>query len=373
MAPIDEEALIDRIAVAVAAKLGVPAAPVRAGLTWRALWTDHYAPAERDKLDSWDTVEGRAKHVLRHIGDDLVIDGGVNTVRKYRGKRREETTVRKGPPSKTTINREIELILRMARWASRQKPPLIPGNPFAGIERDDLFDALENVRLNVVEDDPTEALSLARLLEDAEPFDRAIVLVAHSSGMRRAELARLERTWVDRRQRIVTIPPGVSKGRRGKRRGRQTFISVEALEAIDAYHETLPFPWRYKAVHVFVNKQTGGPYSKGHFTVRFRKLAERKEFVGPSGPVWLHDAGRRSFITLHRRRGEDTSNIMKASGHRTLKAFERYDIHSRKDAIVVRDRIEAARAKELAEIAEARRGPQRAPGHRSADETFKRG
>src|SRR6185369_12194228 len=163
--------------------------------TWREVW-EAYALAEADKLESWDTVKGRAKHVLRILGDELASDATVHTVRMYRAQRRGETTIRKGLTTATTRNREIELIARMARWASRQDPPLLAVDPFMKADRSDLFEALENIRRNVVEDDPGEALSLARLLEDADPLDRALVLTAHSSGMRRRELALLERGWI---------------------------------------------------------------------------------------------------------------------------------------------------------------------------------
>jgi integrase len=351
-----DDALIERLADAVAGRLSV--VQPRNTLTWEQLW-ELYRESEAEKLESWSTVEGRAKHVVRIIGGEVVSDAGLHTIKRYRGVRRGETTIRKGLTTATTRNREIELILRMARWASRQKPPHLPINPFAGLERGDLFEAVENIRRNIVEDDPGALLSLANLLEGADLFDRATVLVGHSSGMRRKELALLERAWIDRNERLIEIPPGVSKGRRGRRPGRQTFISQEAIDAIDAYHESLPFPWRYRSPYVFCNPKNGDHYEPGYFSVRFRELARRRQFVGPSGPVWLHDAGRRSFITLHRRRGEDTSNIRAASGHKTLKAFERYDIHARKDAIVVRDRIEAARERELSSLASQRRGPQR--------------
>ncbi len=352
-----EGELIERIAAAVAGKLGVSQA--RPTLTWRQLWA-LYTDAEAGKLASWDTVIGRAKHVTRIIGDDLVVDAGLPTVKLYRAQRKTEITVRKGAPTPTTINREVELILRMARWASRQKPPHIPRNPFDGLERDDVFVAVENVRRNVVEDNPDAVVSLDALLLGADLFEVAFVLTAHCSGMRRKELALMERSWIDRVARIIEVPTGVAKGRRGHRKGRQTFITLDALAAIDAYHESLPFPWRYRSPYVFSNPRNGDHYEPGYFSIRFRALAERNKVIGPSGRVWLHDAGRRSMITLARRRGEDTSNIMQASGHRTLKAFQRYDIHSRADAIVVRERIEAARARELAALDEHRRSPQRA-------------
>lgn len=352
------EGLVDRIAAAVAARLTVP--PPKSLLTWRQLW-EPYAEAEHEKLASWDTVVGRWRHIDQHIGGDCVMDGTIHTLRRYRGVRAKELTPYKRPTTATTRNREIEVILRMARWASRQKPPLIPHNPFAGLEREDVFEAVENVRRNIVEDDPEAQLSIWNLLEGADPFECALVLVDHSSGMRRRELALLERAWIDWGERIIEIPPGVAKGRRGQRPGRQTFIRQDALDAIEAYWETLPFPHRYRSPFVFCNPRTGGHYSYGHLSVRFRALRDRRGFIGPSGPVTLHDAGRRSFITLHRRRGEDISNIMKASGHKTQSAFDRYNIHALKDTIAVRDRIEAARERELAAKKIQRRGPVRSP------------
>lgn len=365
-----EGALVERIAAAVAGKLGV--VQTRSTLTWRQLWP-HYAAAEREKLESWNTVVGRWGHVDRIMGDEPVMDATIHTVRRYRDVRRGEFTIRKTLTSPKTRNNEIELVRRMSRWASRQNPKLIPFDPLAGIERADLFEAVQNVRRNVVEDDPTASLTLEQFLDHGDEFDRALVLVAHSSGMRRGELAKLERAWIDRRpdrdgrpHRIVEIPPGVSKGRRGHRPGRQTWVSVEALAAVDAYTATLPFPLQRRSTWVFVNATPGAfygrPFHKDTFTARFKRLQERASAGGPSGPTWLHDL-RRSFITLARRRGEDTSNIMQASGHKTLDAFKRYDIHARRDAIVVRNRVETARADELAAVERQRRGPQRSPAN----------
>jgi len=350
-----------------------PAPPVpHASLTWAELWT-HYSEFEAGKLGSWTTVQGRAKHVLRIIGHLRVAESTMHTVRHYREVRKTETTIRKKLTTPTTRNREIELILRMSRWASRQKPPLLQANPFAGYERGDLFEAIENVRLNVIEDNREGSLTLEDLLADADLFERALVLVAHSSGMRRRELALMQRAWIDRRPgpdgqplRIVRIPPGISKGKKGERKGRSTILSEEALQAIDDYWQTLPFPHRYRNPYVFVSPKTWTHYEPGHLTVRFRALAERRGMVGPSGALWLHDC-RRSFITLPRRRGEDTRNIMQMSGHATATAFERYDIYSNIDTIVVRDRMEDAREKERLALEEQRRGPQRAPEKNIAD------
>jgi integrase len=347
---------------ATASALPVP----HASMTWAELWT-HYSEVERDKLASWVTVEGRAKHVLRILGPLRVAESTAHTVRHYRQVRKTETTIRKSLTTATTRNREVELIVRMSRWASRQKPPLLPVNPFAGCERSDLFEAIENVRLNVIEDNRAGALNLDDLIADASLFERALVLVAHSSGMRRREIALLQWAWIDMRPgedgkplRIIDIPPGISKGRRGQRKGRRTIMSEEALQAAQDYRETLPFPHRYRNPYVFVSPRTFTHYEPSHFSVVFRQLADRRGMVGPSGKLWLHDC-RRSFITLPRRRGEDSRNIMAMSGHTTESAYKRYDVHSRIDAIVVRDRMEKAKEDERVAIEEQRRGPQRAP------------
>jgi integrase len=354
--------------------------PAAGGASWRAL-LEAYMEANADRVSSANSDRGRAAHLTRILGDVVVSETNEATLRHYRAVRATETTKRKAMPSAKTLNNEIELARRAARWGYRQRKKLVPCDPFADMLRADVFLPVENVRRNVVEDDPGAdgGLTLERFLALASPLDRALVLVAHSSGMRRGEMAALEMAWIDRTPdakgrplRIVQIPPGVAKGKKGKRKGRQTWISVEALDALDAYRKTWPFPLQRRCPWAFANTvqhKDGRPGSyygqhlhKDYLTERFRNLQEKSKAAGPSGPAWLHDL-RRSFITLARRRGESTSNIRQASGHLTEAAFERYDIHSRQDAIVVRDRVEAARDRDLAALSEQRRGPKRSePG-----------
>jgi len=357
------------------------------GPTFNEMWPE-YVRSESHKLESWKTIEGRARrHVLRILGKRRVMATTLETIRYYRGIRKDEFTVRKMLTTPATRNREVELIRRMCSWGDEAKA--IPSDPLHGVKREDLFEDEKNIRRNVIEDDPNDAMSIEDLLRYGDELDQALVLVAHSSGMRRKEIAVFETAWLDLRPgadgkplRIVEIPPGVAKGRKGKKLGRQTFISPAALEALKRYRATLPFDLQRRSTWLFVNatmhregkrgKHYGQHLHPDTLTKKFTELQARAGLTGPSGPPWLHDL-RRSFITLARRRGEDTSNIMEASGHTTMKAFQRYDIHARKDAIVVRDRIDHAREKELAGLAtqerlsaEARKGPQRVQGAESA-------
>jgi len=317
-------------------------------VTWSELW-NAYAAAELEKLEAPATQRSMGGCLVRLLGPTQVASSTSETLRSYRARRRMET-IRSGcrgaggHPSAKTINNEIILALRLTKWAARQRPPLIEVDPFASIDRRDVLVPVDNVRLNVVDDRPDAPLSLAGLLADADPLDRALVLVAHSSGIRRRELARLELAWIDRRERLIAIPTGVSKGQRDRKRGRTTVISQEAIAAIDAYRATLPAaaqgaPW------VFVNTRRRAPAAlhPDFFTRRFRTLQEAAGATGPSGATWLHDL-RRSFITLARRRGEDAVSVMKLAGHTTIESQERYHVESLEETMLIRDRIELARS-----------------------------
>lgn len=358
------------------ASAGPPRATATEPLRWQELLAAHLE-ARKEHVASSNSDAGRAAHLIRIIGQVIVVETNEGTFRHYRAVRSGEKTKRGGAPAPKTINNEIELARRAARWGSRRKDKIIALDPFLDMLRDEVFLPVENVRRNVVEDDPNAALTITQYLEGADLFERALVLVAHSSGMRRNEIAQMEMSWIDRTPdadgrplRIVDIPVGIAKGKKGRRRGRQTWISVEALAALDRYRESWPTFLQRRCPWAFANtirlkdgspgKHFGNHLHKDYLSQRFRELDDRVRVTGPSGPTWLHDL-RRSFITLARRRGESTSNIRQASGHLTEAAFERYDIHSRGDAIVVRDRVEAARARELAALEAQRKGPHRAP------------
>lgn len=351
-------------------------------LTWAELWPIYWE-AEGEKLESASRAsEGR--HIARILGPKLVTDTTVRIVRWYRATRKAEIIPagrgKGGHPSPKTINNEVIAIRHVTRWAARQRPPMIPTDPLGSVLQEDLLVPVDNVRLNVVEDDPMAALSLAAFIEHGDEFDRAMCLTAHSSGMRRREIQMLDLSWIDRRLgpdgkplRLVMIPPGISKGRRGRKKGRLTIISEEALAAVDEYRRTLPMLLQHRCTRVFVNPDTGDGFVPDTFTSRFKRLQQRAGATGPSGPVWLHDL-RRSFITLARRRGEDAVNVMDLVGHSTLESQERYHVKSLREALAIRDRIEAARALELAGFANERRGPLRAaaPVDNYQRENFKR-
>jgi integrase len=344
-APVD----IDRIAAAVAAAL---AAPVR-DVTWVQLWAI-YEPREVHKLESPAVQRSMGKHLCRLLGGERVSAMSTERVADYRAQRKREITPRRRPPSDKTINNEVILIRRLSKWAANQKPPLVERDPLGGAAEADLLVPVNNVRLNVVDDRPEAELSLVDFLARADLLERAMVLVAHSSGIRRRELALLELGWIDRDLRVLKIPPGIAKGRRGQKKGRYTVISQAAIDAIDEYRSTLPSRC-IAARWAFVNPATVKKYGPDFFSSRWRKLERRVGAEGPSGMTWLHDL-RRSFVTLAVMRGEDAVRVMRLAGHETLESQQRYHIESLEEVLRSRDRIEAARAEDT-----GRRPPRRAP------------
>ena len=343
---MDDSELVARITAAVTAAIQ----PAGARLTWLELW-DRYEP-EIDQLEAPRTRRSEGKHVLRLLGPEPVGDTDTARVRAYRKTRRGELTIRRRPPSDKTINNEVILIRKLTKLAMRRGWEM--RDPLGAATESDLLAPVQNVRLNVVEDDAAAPISLAALLRRASLLERALVLVAHSSGMRRRELARLEMSWIDRRHRLITIPPGIAKGRRGRKPGRVTIVSADALRALDAYRRQ--FGGARFCRWAFVNPRRARPYCPDFFTRRFDRLQRRAGALGPSGDTWLHDL-RRSFVTLAIRRGADSVRVMKLAGHSTLESQQRYNVESLEAAIRDRDRIEAARFREWRE----RRPPKRVP------------
>jgi integrase len=322
-------------------------------LLWSELWPC-YAEMELETLEAPKTQACMGRHLVRLLGAAPVIETDVAAVRRYRVARKGEITNRRRAPSAKTINNEVILIRRLTKWAARRG--LTASNPLANAVEADLLAPVQNVRSNVVDDAPGAHLSLAQFIAEGDAFDRALVLVAHSSGMRRRELALLQLGWIDRTQRLVHIPAGIAKGRRGAKKARTTLISRDALAALDVYRDKLPGAARMVPA-AFVNRRRLRGLHVDYFTRRFKKLERRVGIDGPSGPTWLHDL-RRSFITLARWGGEDAVNVMKLAGHTTLESQERYHVESMRETVAIRDRIEAARA--------LRRPPKRAPANKSA-------
>lgn len=315
-----------------------------------------YELAEKSNLGDWRTEDYRWRsHISQPFGPDLkhsfktlpVVEITPLLIDIYRAHRLDEWTEKtKRKTSIATVNREIARIRRLLYFAVERK--LIPFSPLAGLKTGVLIKDEHNVRQTVVEEFHPEAeFTIFDLVKVATPVMRAAIWMSHGTGLRREEmsLARWER--LDLRTRILFVPDVDTKGGSG---GREVMLRPEAIEAI----LDLPRDFRFRSGYLLANPNTGRHYHKDYFTKGFRTTCEAAGVTGPDGSVWFHDL-RRSFVTLTRRRGEDTTSIMNQTGHKTPSVFKRYNIFSRKDLITAGRRQEKAREDERAEFEDLRK------------------
>lgn len=349
------DAKLDTIAAAVTERAPAQPAPplpaVLPGITLVDVWP-YYERAEASSLKSWNKNEQRWRcHVSQPFGPAdrsrclaqipcMAIT--LELVDAYRAARLEEfygSEHHRKRYTMASVNRDIALLRRMLNFAVERK--LIPYNPLAGVKQAQLIKPENNVRQTVIEEfHPEATVRLTDLLAQANPMMRAAILMSHGSGLRREEMSLATWERLDLRTGVLFIPDEDTKGSNS---GREVILTPEALQAI----AELPRDFRRRGGPILFNPSTGKPYPPDYFTKQFADICRRLGL--PPGTAWFHD-NRRSFVTLARRRGEDTSQIRQLTGHKTDAVFKRYNIFSRKDLLSAKKRMREAREQERAEF-----------------------
>jgi integrase len=291
--------------------------PKAVTLTVAELWGDYEPITKRDN-DSWQSDTGRAVHLLRHLGDRRVMTFTLGEVDAYRTKRLAETTRRKKAPSPQTLDHEVGLLKRIFNYAV--KCGRVPSNPIAGVA----LLRVPNVRRSIIGE-----AGFQLLLNAAEAWLRPILLVAFDTGMRKREVLDLRWEQVKLKDGVIELAPQDTKAEDA----RTVMLTARVREALRALPHGLP------GTAVFPNPATGKPWNdirKG-----FRRACAAAGIEG----FWYHDQ-RRSFVTKARKADVPESVVMRMSGHRTRKVFERYNIVNTDDLRAAVARIEAATAAE---------------------------
>ena len=260
---------------------------------WKA-----YQPISKRDNDTWQSEEGRARHLLRHLGKKLAAGLSVKDVDEYRTKRLGETTRMKKAPSPATLDREVELLKRMLNYAVACGS--LPTNPVAAAK----LLRKPNVRRTVLGGPAFE-----KLLAVADPPLKPILLVAYDTGMRLREVLKLRWLHVDLKLGVVKLRAEDTK----TEEPRTVFLTIRVREALELQPRHITSDW------IFTNPKTEKPWND--VRTMFHRACRRAEFEG----VWFHDL-RRSFVTNARRLGVPESVVMKMSGHRTRAVFDRYNI-----------------------------------------------
>jgi integrase len=266
------------------------------------LWKSYAPAAERDN-DSWATDQGRAKHLLRHLGSMQADRLTLKAVDAYRDARLKEKTQRGTPPTPATLDREVELLKRLLGYAV--KSDQLKEHPL----RDVQLLRKPNVRRMLLDEN-----GFQRLFAAAEEALRPILLLAFDTGMRKEELLALRWEQVDLEASTIALAPEDTK----TDEPRVIVLTQRAKEALRA------LPSRFKKAFVFVSSRTKTRW------VDIKKPFDRAVDAAGLHGLWFHDL-RRSFITRARRVGVPESVVMKMSGHRTRAVFERYNVVDTQD------------------------------------------
>lgn len=311
------------------------AAPVLLASLWPA-----YKLANETRLRSWrDHAQRWRDHVEPAFGARAAGEIGPGDVDIYRAARLALGA------ALATVNREIALLRRLLRFSVRRGSIAESKLHGQGMTAELIFKE-ENVRRTVIEDSRAARITLAELLAAADQRLSSFILLLHRSGMRRTEASRLRDDDIDRLHGVALVHDEDTKGGES---GRYVPLFPDVLAALDC------LPRIEGSAYVFAGRRShridgelrrGLPEHPDTWTKRFGRLVRKLGIDGPDGPPWLHDL-RRSFVTLSRRRGEDTTSIMKITGHATDIAFRRYNIFSLADILASKARLEAARAAEL--------------------------
>ena len=262
---------------------------------------------EVKELSSYARLEVLTAHAVRILGPGTkVIDLSLAKVRSYRALRSKEYCIPHPDrhPSQTTINREVSALKTMLNCAVRHEK--IESNPIlhARLLKED------NVRERVLTDEEFE-----RLLAAAEDHLKPVLLTAFYEPMRRAEILELRWDEVD----LSTSPWFIrlsARRTKGKKQGRVIPLHPRVRDALQR------LPSRFRKGRVFLRH--GKPFNEcKHSFDSAKRDAGIENFT-------FHDF-RHCAVTNLRKAGNDYTTIMKASGHKTMSMFLRYNMVSEED------------------------------------------
>ena len=252
------------------------------------------------------------KHLLRHLGDMAVHKVATDTLEVYRSKREDESA------ASSTIDLEVSLLRSMYRkaWKSRKiKAETIPAE----------FSILDehNPRRTITEDE------YKRLL-DAAPLDYRDVLIAgFETAMRSGEICTLTASQVYLGVRHIS--------------GQVVdYISLGIFDTKNRTERTIPVSAELKEVLLrrleglsgddLVFTREGLPFTNSNIANRFKRACRKAEI--PHGDKLLGSKGERIGLVFHSLRhsrislwvqaGFSDELIRRASGHRSLAAYQRY-------------------------------------------------
>ena len=261
--------------------------------------------SEVKKLSTYDTLLSRIAHPVRIIGESKFASSlSLDDIEHYRLLRSQEKS-RWGKNkciSPATINKEISGFKSMLNFAVKYGK--IETNPIIKVAK--IKD--DNVRQRIISKSEFETL-----LSFSPVHLKPILKMAYYEPMRKEEIIGLTWDEIDLQSEFIRLAATRTKG---KKSGRSIPIHPQIKEMLFS----LPRSITTNRVFLYLDKQGRYRPFKGFSRSwnRVRKLAGINDVV-------FHDF-RHTAITNMRKAGNPPSVIMKASGHKTMSMFLRYNL-----------------------------------------------
>jgi len=272
---------------------------LRKQLTVEEAWEIYKPVSERDNR-SFKTDEGRAKHVVTHLGKTKIGHLTQHHIDQYRNLRKGEKTYSGGSPAPATLDRELELLKRVLNYCVKCR--FIRENPIADVQ---LLN-VPNVRKICINE-----VQFQSLLVNADSRLQPILQVAFDTGMRLDEVLSLRRNQIDLKGENIILNHDDTKTRKPR-------IVPMTSRVVEVLSEDIPTPIRDDD-YIFKNPNTGDRWKD------IRKMLKSAVQKAGLDGLWFHDM-RRSFSTDGVRAGVPETVLMKTTGHKTLSSFMRYNI-----------------------------------------------
>jgi integrase len=263
-----------------------------------------------NKRASLPQMESRLKNHLRPVlGAVRVADFTTHLIKRYRAKRLEANA------APATINRELEIIERSFRLATQCDPPKVARVVHVPMLKED------NIRTGFLDD-----AGYVRLRHELPEYLRPLFVVAYHVGCRRGELVRMQWPQIDFNQGLITLMPGTTKNKKG----RKLPIYGEMLPWLSMAKESRDT--RFPTCQ-YVFNHDGQPIAD--FRKAWASACDRANLSG----LLFHDLRRSAVRNM--RQAEVPENVaMEISGHKTRSVFDRYNIISPKDLKHAAQRME---------------------------------
>lgn len=250
-------------------------------------------------LSSWKTLRGTLKTLVSQFGNKTLKSITHADIERYKIKRLKTRTVRDNERTIASVNREMELMRALMRYAFRQgwisRSPFETGSP--------LISKADEIQRERTLTHDEESRLLAACTGRREHL-RPLLITALDTAMRRGEMFKLRWRDIDLDNREITIIAMNTKTKRARK-----------VSMTDRVYEALTDLWNYSTQEddslVFGIKDT----IKHGFSSLLRETC--------IDDFRLHDC-RHTAITRMIAAGAPPMEVMKISGHTQMSTFARY-------------------------------------------------